>query len=169
MDWTTLVATLVGAAIAMSSSLIVEIRRSRHDTDSEWRRSRREIYAEYLTVLSQARWELSGVAGNGELSDTARRAAANEIFARCYQIRHQLELYSPSAVSEPALVYFRTLRTFRNAIRDGLRDGAPDYSEETEYAAHVRQVKEEFGQCRDAMRADIRLRRTFPDPPLRLE
>ena len=72
----------VGAAIAMSTSLIVEIRKGRHDTESEWRRTRREIYAEYLTVLSQARWELSGVAANSELSDPARRATANEIFAR---------------------------------------------------------------------------------------
>ncbi|MDG4856574.1 hypothetical protein P8605_00020 [Streptomyces sp. T-3] len=169
MDWTTLVATLVGAAIAMSTSLLVEIRRGRHDTDSEWRRTRRDIYAEYLTALSQARWELSGIAGNGELPEAARRAAANEIFARCYQVRHQLELYSPSSVLEPALDYFRTLRTFRNAIREGLRDGAPDYSDDSAYAAHVREVKAQFGRCRDAMRADINLRRSLPGSPLRLE
>jgi hypothetical protein len=169
VDWTTLVATLLGAAIAMSTSLMVEIRKGRHDTESEWRRTRRDIYAEYLTALSQARWELSGVAGNSELSDTERRAMANEIFARCYQIRHQLELYSPKSVLEPALTYFRTLRAFRNAIRDGLRDGAPDYDEETEYAAHVREAKAKFGRCRDAMRSDLNSRRSLPDQPLDLE
>jgi hypothetical protein len=144
VDWTTLLATLIGAAIAMGTSLGVEIRKDRHDTD-----------AEYLTVLSQARWELSGVAGNDELPGETRRSTANMIFAHCYQIRHQLELYAPDIVLKPALAYFRTLRDFRNAVRDGLRDGAPDYRPGSEYAAHVRQVKEEFGRCRDAMRADI--------------
>ncbi|WP_327358307.1 hypothetical protein [Streptomyces sp. NBC_01304] len=86
------------------------------------------------------------------MADAARRAAANEIFARCYQIRHRLELYSPGSVSGPALTYFRTLRAFRNAIRDGLRDDEPDSDR---YDAHVRAAKEEFGRCRDAMRADI--------------
>ena len=56
---------------------------------------------------------------------------------------------------EPALIYFRTLRAFRNDIREGLRDGVPDYDADTEYATHVREVKEKFGRCRDAMRADI--------------
>ncbi|MEU7659018.1 hypothetical protein AB0B60_11100 [Streptomyces lincolnensis] len=155
MEWTTLVATLLGAAIAMSTSLMVEIRKVRHDTESEGRRTRREIYAEYLTVLSQARWELSGVAADSELSDAARRARANEIFARCYQIRHQLELYSPGSVEEPALIYFRHLRDFRNAVRGGLRDGVPDVDAERAYADHIQKVKEQFGRCRDAMRADI--------------
>jgi hypothetical protein len=170
MDWTTLVATLVGAAIAMGTSLGVEIRKDRHNTESEWRRTRREIYAAYLTVLTQARWELSGVAGNDELSDAVRRATSNEIFARCYQIRHQLELYAPSSVVEPALAYFRTLRAFRNAIREGLRDGAPDYyNHESEYAAHVKRVKEDFGRCRDAMRNDINPNRPPSVGPPELE
>lgn len=155
MDWTTLLATLLGAAIAMVTSVGVEIRKDRHDTDAEWRRTRREIYADYLTALSQARWELSGVAGEDGLSPDARRTAANTIFAHCYQVRHQLELYAPEDVLEPALAYFRTLRAFRNAVRDGLRDVVPEPDADDEYAGHVRQVKEVFGRCRDAMRADI--------------
>lgn len=35
MEWTTLVATLLGAAIAMSTALFVEIRKDRRDTESE--------------------------------------------------------------------------------------------------------------------------------------
>lgn len=169
MDWTTLVATLVGAAIAMGTSLGVEIRKDRHDTESEWRRTRREIYAAYLTALSQARWELSGIAGNDELSDIVRRAMSNEIFARCYQVRHQLELYAPSSVVEPALTYFRTLRAFRNAVRDGLRDDVPGFNDESEYATHVKKIKEDFGHCRIAMRADINPHRPLSDGPPELE
>jgi hypothetical protein len=164
VDWTTLVATLLGAAIAMSTSLAVEIRKARHDNESEWRRTRREIYAEYLTVLTQARWELSGVAANSRLSVADRRAKANQIFARCYQIRHQLELYAPSTVVTPAVAYFRTLRAFRNAIRDGLRDGVPSPDAQREYSAHVSEVKAEFERCRDAMRTDINPRGSLPHP-----
>lgn len=165
VDWTTLVATLLGAAIAMSTSLVVEIRKARHDNESEWRRTRREIYAEYLTALTQARWELSGVAANSRLSDADRRAKANEIFARCYQIRHQLELYAPSTVVTPAVTYFRSLRAFRNAIRDGLRDGVPSPDAQSAYGRHVSEVKAEFERCRDAMRADINPRGSLPPPP----
>ena len=153
MDWSTLVATLVGAAIAMGTTLMVEIRKVRHENESEWRRTRRTIYAEYLTVLTQARWELAAIAGNGELSAEARRTTANAVFARCYQIRHQLELHAPPAVVDPALTYFRSLREFRNGVRGGLRDGVPE--QQATYAAHWAAAKEEFGRCRDAMRADI--------------
>lgn len=163
MDWTTLVATLLGAAIAMATTLGVEIRKDRHDTEAEWRRTRREIYTEYLTVLSQARWELSGVAGGDELSQEARRTAANAVFSRCYQVRHQLELYAPDDVLDPALTYFRALRAFRDAVREGLRDGPSGNGRASEYAAHVRQTKEDYGRCRDAMRADIRPRRSRPN------
>ena len=155
MEWTTLIATLLGAAIAMVTSLGVEIRKDRHDTDAEWRRSRREIYTEYLTVLAQVRWELSGVAASDELSPETRRTTANAVFAQCYQVRHQLELFAPDDVLESALIYFRALRTFRDDVREGRRDGSPGYDRASEYAAHVRRTKEEYGRCRDSMRTDI--------------
>jgi len=55
MEWTTLLATLLGAAIAMGTSLLVESRRDRRDLAAEWRRTQRDLYADFLTSLAQAR------------------------------------------------------------------------------------------------------------------
>ncbi|MEU1086219.1 hypothetical protein ABZ401_05185 [Streptomyces sp. NPDC005892] len=58
MEWMTLVATLLGAVIAMGSTLLVEARKDRREAAGEWRRSRRELYGAYLGTLSQVRGEL---------------------------------------------------------------------------------------------------------------
>lgn len=146
----TLAATLVGASIAMGTSLIVEIRKARHDTDAEWLRSRRDIYAEYLTVLAQARMDLAALAHDSELPVADRPTTASQIFGPCYQVRHRLELYMPPDVEGPALTYFRTLRRFRTAVGANLRiTDQPDYDD------YAQEVKHALAGCRDAMRADI--------------
>ncbi|WP_329461125.1 hypothetical protein [Streptomyces sp. NBC_01431] len=67
--------------------------------------------------------------------------SANVVFARCHQIRHQLELCAPIVVLKAALTYLRALRAFHNSIRDGLRDGVADHHAQTMSATHVAEVK----------------------------
>jgi hypothetical protein len=40
MEWTTSAATLLGATIAMGSTVLVEVRKDRRETAAEWRRSK---------------------------------------------------------------------------------------------------------------------------------
>lgn len=152
MEWSTLISTLTGAAIAMGTSLMVEIRRDRRDTEAEWRRIRREIYTEFLTVMNETYWALAIIADDDELSSIERRRRVNEIFARCLQLRHQLELYAPAKVVEPALVYFRIVREVRDAVRGGQRDDIFTSETDSPYRPRARKAA---GHCRDAMRADI--------------
>ncbi|MGH3887760.1 MAG: hypothetical protein ACRDSZ_14545 [Pseudonocardiaceae bacterium] len=150
MEWTTLLGALLGAAIAMGTSLTVEMRKHRHDMAAEWRRTRRELYAAFLTALAQARAELLDLAANAELSEAERAQVAWRLFARCYEVRHQLELFAPYEVVEPALAYFRTVRDLRDAVRGGLRPADPERERYTE------RVKIALENAREAMRADMK-------------
>ncbi|MGH3696797.1 MAG: hypothetical protein ACRDRX_22910 [Pseudonocardiaceae bacterium] len=150
MEWTTLLGALLGAAIAMGTSLMVEMRKHRHDVAAEWRRTRRELYAAFLTSLAQARAELLDLAANTGLSEAERSQTAWRVFARCYEVRHQLELFAPPEVVDPALAYFRTVRGLRDAVRGGLRREDPEREHYTD------RVKVALETTREAMRADMK-------------
>ena len=92
MDWSTLLATVLGAAVAMSTSLMVERRKDRHDAESAWRRAKYDQYAAFLMALTSARWALLDIARDKELEPEERHRRADRAFAACYMERHRLEL-----------------------------------------------------------------------------
>jgi hypothetical protein len=149
MDWTPLLATLLGAAIATGSALLVEVRKDQRETVAEWRRSKRELYGAYLGVLSQVRSELQLIMLDRGMSEAERKIAARQSFARCYEIRYQLEVFAPRAVVEPALNYFRSVRRAREATILGVSNGDEGY----EAAFH--DVMEALTTVRTAMRHDM--------------
>ncbi|WP_141726886.1 hypothetical protein [Streptomyces niveus] len=149
MQWTTLVATILGATIAMGSTVLVEVRKDRREASGEWRRNKRELYGAYLATLAQVRSELQLLVLNRSLPDSERIVVARQSFARCYELRYQLEVFAPSQVVEPALVYFRSVRRLRDATGEGLEDG-------TEECAHIfREVMNALANVRTAMRLDM--------------
>jgi len=168
MQWTTLLATLLGAGVAMGTSLLVEARKDHRemlleshkytrDVTSEWRRTRRDLYAGFLAVLTQARSELRHLSENTEMSEAERTRTARRSFARCYELRYQLELFAPAEVVNPALAYFRSVRSFRNAVGKGLRHT------DREFERHTEQMKDTLADARDAMRKDLELNDTARD------
>jgi hypothetical protein len=149
MDWTPLLATLLGAAIATGSALLVEVRKERREALAEWRRSKRELYGAYLGVLSQARSELQLIILDRGMSEAERKIAARQGFARCYEIRYQLEVFAPRAVVEPALDYFRSVRRAREATIRGMSNGDEGYE------VAFQDVMEALTVVRAAMRLDM--------------
>ncbi|WEH38156.1 hypothetical protein [Streptomyces sp. AM 2-1-1] len=149
MEWMTLVATLLGAVIAMGSTLLIEARKDRRETTGEWRRGRRELYGAYLGTLSQVRGELALLILDRAPSDGERLVLARQIFARCYELRYQLEVFAPRAVVEPALRYFRCVRTLRDEAGGGVVDG--DARCERAFV----DVMDALAGVRDAMRLDM--------------
>ncbi|WSQ08641.1 hypothetical protein OG604_13150 [Streptomyces sp. NBC_01231] len=149
MDWTPLMATLLGAAIATGSALLVEVRKDRREALAEWRRSKRELYGAYLGVLSQVRSELQLIILDRGMSEADRTIAARQSFARCYELRYQLEVFAPRAVVEPALDYFRSVRRVREATIRGVSNGDEGY----EAAFH--DVMGALAAVRAAMRLDM--------------
>ncbi|MFJ6738904.1 hypothetical protein ACIQOU_08360 [Streptomyces sp. NPDC091279] len=149
MDWTPLLATLLGAAIATGSALLVELRKDRREAATEWRRSKRELYGAYLGVLSQVRSELQLIILDRGMSEAERKIAARQSFARCYEIRYQLEVFAPRAVVEPALDYFRSVRRAREATIRGMSNGDEGYE------IAFQEVMEALTAVRAAMRLDM--------------
>ena len=133
---------------------MVEMRRDRHDVEVEWRRTKRTIYADYLNVLTRARWELSDIAHDPDLSDAERHRRASVVFARCYEVRDQLELYAPLSVVEPAVQYLRQVRAFRDAVRKGRFRGA-GISADEEYRRLWGLATDWSRHAKKAMRHDI--------------
>jgi hypothetical protein len=149
MDWTPLLATLLGAAIATGSALLIEVKRDRREALAEWRQSKRELYGAYLGLLSQVRSELQLIMLDPGLSEAERTIAARQSFARCYELRYQLEIFAPRAVVEPALDYFRSVRRAREATIRGVSHGDDGYE------AAFQDVMEALTAVRTAMRLDM--------------
>ncbi|GAA3480264.1 MULTISPECIES: hypothetical protein [Streptomyces] len=149
MSWITVVSTVAGAVIALSSALVIERRRDLRETRREWRTSRRDLYSAYLSALAKARSELWAIARDRSRSAEERSRAARACFTDCYELRYQFEVFAPRAVVEPALLYFRRVRDLRDAVADGLLHGMPEYEH------HAAQVLEALTRVRDAMRADM--------------
>lgn len=149
MDWTPLLATLFGAAIATGSALLVDVRRDRRESLAEWRRGKRDLYGAYLGMLSQVRSELQLIILDHVMSETERKVAARQSFARCYEIRYQLEVFAPRAVVEPALDYFRSVRRAREATIRGVSNGDEGYE------AAFQDVMQALTAVRAAMRRDM--------------
>jgi hypothetical protein len=149
VEWTTLLGTLLGAAIAMSTSLAVQARKDRHDVAAEWRRTRREMYMAFITALAKARSELLALSKQSGATGTELDETARQVFAPCYEPRQHLELVAPSAVTEPALAYFRTVRGLRDLVADGKSVG------DAEWGPNAKQVKSTLDTTRDAMRTDL--------------
>jgi hypothetical protein len=152
VQWTTLLATLVGAAIAMGTSLGVQARKDRHDLPAEWRRTRREMYMSFLTGLAKARSELLALSKKSDLTEAEHDETARQAFAPCYEQRHHLELVAPPDVAEAALAYFRTVRGLRNVVAAGNGVAAP------EWEANARPLKHTLATVQEAMRDDLQRR-----------
>lgn len=149
MDWTTLVATLLGAAIATGTSLLAEARKDSRDAAAELRRTRREMYAAFLVALAKSRSELLTLSKTPADPDGTRDERARQIFAPCYEVRHQLELCASHEVVEPARLYFRSVRALRDLVARG------DGSAHPGWISGMTEAKSALEDVRRVMRADI--------------
>ncbi|ANS65904.1 hypothetical protein SLINC_3680 [Streptomyces lincolnensis] len=167
-QWTTLLATLLGAGVAMGTSLLAEARKDhrqlllesrKHERDvtSEWRNTRRDLYAGFLAVLTQARSESRHLSEDTEMSEAERTQLGRRAFVPCYELRYQVELFAPAEVVNPALAYFRCVRGFRDAVGRGMRHT------DQEFEHHAEQMKNTLADARDAMRTDLELSATARD------
>ncbi|MFI8434438.1 hypothetical protein ACIGJO_11915 [Streptomyces sp. NPDC079020] len=149
MEWTALVATFVGASIAMGSAVLVEIRKDRRETSTEWRLGKRELYGTYLAKLAQVRSDLQLLVLDRSVPAAERTVVSRQTFAGCYELRYQLEVFAPASVVEPAVNYFRAVRKLRDAAAAGMEDG----DEECERI--FLEVMDTLADVRAAMRLDM--------------
>lgn len=148
-----MVATLVGAAIATATALLTEIRKDRRDAEAGWLRARRDLYAAFLTALSQVRSGLLALSRTNEgMTAEDLDEKARQVFEPCYELRHQLELFARQGVVEPSVIYFRSVRKLRNLVAAG---GDPD--DAGDWDSCMDEVKRTLRAAREAMRKDLSL------------
>ncbi|MFF8864789.1 hypothetical protein ACF08B_22350 [Streptomyces sp. NPDC015139] len=149
MAWISLLATLVGGAIALGSALLVERRRTQRETAAEWRRTRRELYARFLAAHAQAGSDLRNIAATPGLDAGERYRLTRSAYTHCYASRHELELLAPQAVVRPAEECSRAVRMMRDAVSEGAVLGNGELEELTRKYLDLRL------ETRGAMRLDI--------------
>lgn len=150
MDWTTLVATLLGAAIATITTLLAESHRDRRHMSIEWLRTRRDLYAAFLAALAKARDRLAALSKDRrKMKPWELEEAARQAFAPCYELRHQFELIVGDDALEPAIDYFRRVRDLRTVVAKGLGPGSEEWDRCMEL------VKEALKKANQEMRADL--------------
>ncbi|MEV4864610.1 hypothetical protein [Streptomyces ossamyceticus] len=114
MTWLPLLATLLGAVIALGSTLLVERRRERREDRSEHRKAKRGVYARYLAAHAEMRTQLRVLSVTSGLTDEERGYRAFTAYAACYAPRYELAVLAP----EPVLSLARAFDWCARDLRD---------------------------------------------------
>ncbi|MFB7471194.1 hypothetical protein [Kitasatospora sp. NPDC056184] len=125
MTWPSLVATLLGAVIALSSALLVERRRERKEERIERHRIKREVYVRYLAAHADARTELRVLSVSADVPDEERHHRAFTAYAACYAARYELAILAPESVLASTREFDRCARELRDLVIDGTNMRAP--------------------------------------------
>jgi hypothetical protein len=128
VDWGTLAATISGAIIAISGTVLADRLRTRHEDDRGLEARRREVYIEFITAAGAGHTQLRQLAqdrGAATNLEAASRAALTD--ARVYEVRERLFIDASSAVAAAGQAMFERLRELRRAVAAGAELSAPAF------------------------------------------
>jgi hypothetical protein len=155
MEWSTLLATLVGGALGLSSSLLVDRSRSHRDRRDQWLRTRIEVYVDYLAELSRAYESLWALA-RGEYESAAQdlNAAARLILrgGAIFQTRQRLLILASQSVTAAGDAAFNNLMQLRSVAGAGHRADSEEF----------RSANQSYRSSMDMLRAAIRSELDLP-------
>ncbi|NBE50968.1 CchlQ [Streptomyces boluensis] len=123
MDWGTLVATVSGAVIAISGTVMADALRNRHDKDRTVEARRRTVYNEFIAAAGTCHARLRTLAQSPpdepdpRALDTATRAALDE--AEIYDARERLFIEASTTVAGAGQAMFERLRALRQTVATG--------------------------------------------------
>lgn len=130
VEWGTLVATLGGAVIAMSGTVLADRLRNRHEVDRGLGERRREVYTEFIAAAGTAHAELRRLARNtasdGDLDTIARTALAD---AGLHEVRERLFIDGSASVVGAGQTMFERLRDLRRTVAAGAYESSPAFHE----------------------------------------
>ncbi|MEW1615112.1 MULTISPECIES: hypothetical protein [unclassified Streptomyces] len=125
MEWTALVAAVVGAVIGVGSTLVTDRATWRRDTREQDRETLRTLAAQFLEALTEARDTISDASRSGHLpvDERAQLARAGVLAHGVHAKQYQLELVATAEVAEFARDAAYQLVLYRDAVVTGhLRD-----------------------------------------------
>lgn len=150
MTWAALVSAAVGAALALSGSLLVEVRRDRQQRTRERQASRRQASVDFVLALGGALNALRDVARSGADPQALARDTGQAVGgAGLYAAREHILMSGTPALVAAAEVAFHALIDVRDAVRSGAA-----LTSEAYHAAYHRHA-ETMWQFRLAVRADL--------------
>jgi hypothetical protein len=129
MQWITLISTIVGAAIATGSAMLLDRQRWKRERSDRETQARRALYGDYLAGLSEARHACGNMARDPDMEPSTRRTTAREAFGPCIGLRYQMTISAPSRVVEASEDAFRRLRDLRDRVMEGVLVTDPVYLE----------------------------------------
>lgn len=128
MDWGTLVATLGGAVIAISGTLLADHLRTRHEDDRGLGARRREVYIDFIASAGTAHTQLRELAQDADAGvdlEAATRAALTD--AELYQVRERLFIDASAPVAAAGQAMFEQLRALRRVVAAGAPLSSPAF------------------------------------------
>jgi hypothetical protein len=128
VDWGTLVATIGGAMIAISGTVLADRLRTRHEDDRGVETRRREVYIQFITAAGTCHTRLRQLAQDPSAAtdlEAVSRAALTD--AGLYEIRERLFIDASSAVAGAGQTMFEGLRELRHAVAAGASLTSPAF------------------------------------------
>ena len=128
MEWGTLVATLGGAVIAISGTVLADRLRTRQEADRGLGARRREAYIDFIAAAGAAHTQLRRLAQAPDAAtdlESASRAALTE--ARLYEVRERLFIDASATVAGAGQAMFEQLRALRSAVAAGAPVSSPAF------------------------------------------
>ncbi|MFI8266559.1 MULTISPECIES: hypothetical protein [unclassified Streptomyces] len=149
MEWTVLISTVAGGAIATVSGGLLERwrwKRQRVDQSSE---NRRVLYGSYLALLSKTRHKCGSLARATSMPPAERSQGVWDTFEHCIGPRYEVEITAPPRVVTAATNTHRALADLCDGIAQGVAHGSDEYDRLSHAYREVHKV------LRSAMRSDL--------------
>jgi hypothetical protein len=128
VDWGTLIATIGGAMIAISGTVLADRLRTRHEDGRGVVTRRREVYIQFITAAGTCHTQLRRLAQDPTAStrlEAASRAALTD--AGLYEIRERFFIDASFAVAGAGQTMFERLRELRRAVASGASLSSPAF------------------------------------------
>ena len=126
-----MVSTALGALIALVAMMLNERVKWQREQVSNRRKQCHEIYASFLSALTEAHERMRGEVVSPEHHDNlqSRAAAIREAFreANCYPLRYQLAIVAGQEVVDGGEAAFRTIRDIRDLLARGGQIESAEY------------------------------------------
>jgi hypothetical protein len=128
VDWGTLVATVSGAVIAISGTVLADLLRGRRDDARGVETRRRAVYIEFIAAAGVCHTRLREIAASTEGErETASRAALTD--GGVYEARERLFIDASAAVAGAGQAMFERLRALRTAVASGADQSSAAFHE----------------------------------------
>lgn len=120
MDWGTLLATLGGAVIAISGTVLADRLRTRQEDDRGLGERRRTVYIDFIGAAGVAHTQLRKIAQTpapvADLDASSRTALVD---AGLYEVRERLFIDASATVAAAGQAMFEQLRVLRGVVAAG--------------------------------------------------